>query len=267
MVNGERSEIKISPFVRLDLGLIIIHKKRRTKYNTRLHDFGIHRKDLISLFLKVAEVEAPDIVVGLLLQMYGGLRIGELLNLRYTDINIKDTGSHMPITFIVQDRWKEIFEGKKNIHLEQIKTEREQIVINSTFIRDYFNKYLKVRKDRVEIKSSALIINSKNYEAMRTQAYRYRFEKVKRKFLEIVKYTSEEDYVYLTSKPWSTHIGRGIYTNILTYEMSMDASATALARGDLSTESAATYIEKAENEHKLKEAMKILDEIHQKRQR
>lgn len=265
LVNDESYEIKTSPFTRLDLGLIIVHNKRRTKDNTRLHDFGIHRKDLINLFLKVAEVEEPDIVIGIVIQIFGGVRIGEVMNLRHTDINLRDEGSHMPITFEVKDRWSEIFEGKKNIHLEQIKTEREQIVINSSFIRDYFFKYLKIRKNRVDIDSNALIINSKTKEAMRSQAYRYKFEKVKKKFLEIVKYTSEEDYVYLTSKPWSTHIGRGIYTNILKFEMSMDASATALARGDLSEKSAATYIEKVENEHKLREAMKILDGMYEKR--
>lgn len=266
-INGESYESKSSPFARLDLGLIIVQNKRRVKDDTRLHDFGIHRKDLIDLFLKVAEIEAPDIVVGILLQMFAGLRIGEVLNLRYIDINMKERGSHMPITFEVQDRWSEIFAGKKNIYLEQIKTEREQVVINSTFVRDYFYQNLKIRENRKDIDSNALIINSKTKEAMRTQAYRYRFEKVKKKFLEIVKYTSEEDYVYLTSKPWSTHIGRGIYTNILKFEMSLDVATTALARGDLSEKSAATYIEKVENEQKLIEAIKVLDEIYEKRKK
>lgn len=89
-------------------------------------------------------------------------------------------------------------------------------------------------------------------------AYWERYTKIKDKFLEYVLEASEKDYLLLTSKPWSTHIGRGIYTNMLVFLLRWSASEVAIARGDSNIESAQSYIEEQNVKKKTEDAIEIL---------
>ncbi|RUS50876.1 hypothetical protein QI30_18955, partial [Kurthia sp. 3B1D] len=73
--------------------------------------------------------------------------------------------------------------------------------------------------------------------------YSRRFEKVKDAFLEsVLKSGNQQDYLLLTSNTWSTHIGRGIFTNIL-LDLGLSATQVALARGDRNINSALHYVD------------------------
>lgn len=74
-------------------------------------------------------------------------------------------------------------------------------------------------------------------------AYWERFTQVKKRFLEVVLEHDLEAYNFLVSKDWSTHIGRGIYTNMITFLLRWNPSEIAIARGDSCIDSALSYHE------------------------
>ena len=50
------------------------------------------------------------------------------------------------------------------------------------------------------------------------------------------------DYLFLTDKKWSTHIGRGIFTNFL-LQVGATIPEIAIARGDKNLSSVMSYVE------------------------
>ncbi|WP_260838900.1 hypothetical protein [Heyndrickxia oleronia] len=74
IVKGEKRTIIISPFDNFELGTEYPNKRESTQAikDRKLHDFGNGRLDLVNLFIRVAEIEAPDIALGIAFQCYGG---------------------------------------------------------------------------------------------------------------------------------------------------------------------------------------------------
>lgn len=91
----------ISQFKRLNLG-VPYPKKKNTPPN-RLHDFGHDRREYIGLFLKFIEIYSPEILLGVMLQFYGGLRAGEVVSLKICNILFNDKLSKQPITIEIKD--------------------------------------------------------------------------------------------------------------------------------------------------------------------
>jgi len=227
--------------------------------NRVLHDFGKERLDLIIQFIKISEYVAPDITLGIVFQFFGGLRRSEVINLITTSILSNDNG---PIMVNIADNWKLIFETKKSHLNEQVKNPRNQSIFKIPLVIEIFKKHKslneKIKKNHSKNNKYALFLSMNDGRAISGQMYSYKFNKVKEKFLKQILNENLEDYRYLTSKNWSSHIGRGIYTNLLAFTLGWNESEIAIARGDRSIESSKTYIEEMNIYKKTVECSNIL---------
>ena len=71
------------------------------------------------------------------------------------------------------------------------------------------------------------------------------------------------DYLFLKKYNWSTHIGRGIFTNLcLEYDLAKNAKELANLRGDFSELSAQPYIDEFK---KIKTINKSFEKISEER--
>ena len=254
----ERQQL-VSPFGRLDLEVLYPRGKNAKK--TVLHDFGSGRIDLVELFLNVAEIIEPDISLGVALQCLGGIRIGEVVNLKENSVREVQLSKYKPIIVDVRDNWRELFPDANNLIFEQVKNEREQIILRVEIVNRLLKTHSSRRTRKNNLNSQAMFIDSVSGKPIRGQAYRKRFNNIKKHFLEILLDRNIEDYNYLTSKPWSSHIGRGIYTNILVFNLKWTPSEVKLARGDASIESANAYIEESNLIELTNAAIKELDNL------
>ncbi|QTB25662.1 hypothetical protein [Lysinibacillus sphaericus] len=250
-----------SPFRYFEYDLLLPHKENKKSPSKRvLHDFGSNRMDLIIKFIRVSEIIAPEISFGIILQFFGGLRRGEVVNLTLNSIKF----DNVYLEVNIKDNFQMIFENKKSYLSEQVKTERTQVIFELPLVRNIYDKHLKRHKRIVEQSGNAnkyaLFLSTTNGAAISGAMYWYRFNKVKEKFLEVVAEDNIADYEFLISKNWSTHIGRGIYTNILTFMLNWNESEVAIARGDYSTESSKDYKEVKNVYEKIKECSKLVEE-------
>lgn len=71
--------IKLNVFDLNDID--VLYPKKNVKTNTKLKNFGDNRESLISDFILVALRIEPGIALGIALEMLGGLRRGEVVNL------------------------------------------------------------------------------------------------------------------------------------------------------------------------------------------
>ncbi|MGG4507094.1 hypothetical protein ABEP00_06270 [Heyndrickxia sporothermodurans] len=263
IVKGEKRTIIISPFDNFELGTEYPNKRESTQAikNRKLHDFGNGRLDLVNLFIKVAEIEAPDIALGIAFQFYGGLRRGEVVNLLRSSVKEPSENGSGEFTLNIQDNWKILFPDKELTVSEQVKKERIQAIFKVPIVLELNKKHkenlLRLER-RGKIKNKhALFCSIHTGKPITGMAYWERFTKVKDKFLEILE-PNEKDYQFLTSKSWSTHIGRGIYTNMLVFLLGWSASQVTVARGDSDIQSAQSYIEEQNVKKQTEEAVEII---------
>lgn len=244
---GTMKSVVDSPFNRLDFGVPYPKRERDSIIRKRkLHDFGYGRVDLINMFLRIAELVEPDIAFGIALQFYGGLRKGEVINLKINSVREEQYSSFIPLLVDIKDNWREIFKNKTVTNSEQVKFEREQIIFRVNIVDKLYKhhkEHLKAINNSKGNFNPALFKSSRTGKPICGQAYYRKFNNVKNKFLELVLESDIDDYNRLISKPWATHIGRGIFTNILVFELGWEPSEIALARGDASINSSATYVE------------------------
>ncbi|MCM3567560.1 hypothetical protein [Neobacillus mesonae] len=262
IVKGEKRTITISPFDNFELGTEYPNKRESTKAkDIKLHDFGNGRLDLVNLFIRVAEIEAPDIALGIAFQCYGGLRRGEVVNLLRSSVKEPNKNDSGEFTLNIQDNWKILFPDKELTVSEQVKKERIQAIFKVPIVLELYKKHKEnllrlERRGRIKNKH-ALFCSIHTGKPITGMAYWERFTKVKDKFLEILE-PNEKDYQFLTSKSWSTHIGRGIYTNMLVFLLGWSASQVAIARGDSNIQSAQDYIEEQNVKKQTEEAVEII---------
>ncbi|RID85311.1 hypothetical protein D1953_10835 [Peribacillus asahii] len=263
-INGARVLTTISPFDNLELGTEYPNRRESTQRikDRRLHDFGNGRLDLVNLFIRVAELEASDIALGVAFQCYGGLRRGEVVNLLRSSVKEPNKNGSGDFTINIQDNWRILFPSKELMVSEQVKKERIQAIFKVPIVLELYEKHKEnllrlERKGKIKNKH-ALFCSIHTGRPITGMAYWERFTKVKNKFLDILLETNEKDYQFLTSKSWSTHIGRGIYTNMLVFLLGWSASEVAIARGDSNIQSAQSYIEEQNVKKQTEEAIEIL---------
>lgn len=91
--------------------------------------------------------------------------------------------------------------------------------------------------------SDALFVN-RNGQSMTGSSYRYHFNKAKNVFITQLRNSinpvDRSNASKLENYEWSTHIGRGIFTNLLAEEAT-NPYDIALPRGDASIESSIVY--------------------------
>jgi len=218
--------------------------KKRTKL--KLKDFGKNRYELMTLFIQVARKVSPDIALGICFQFYGGLRRGEVVNIITSNLHVTPRES---LIVNIMDNRKILFP-----HLEDTSSEFPkrtnyltpnlctQMIIDTPLVWEVYFNHMNYLKNISSNNNSAVFIN-KDGNPMSGKVYDRRFKKVKKHFLaELLKQGRYEDYVLLSESYWSTHIGRGIYSNIL-FDMNLTPTQIAIARGDTNINSSMEYVD------------------------
>ena len=226
---------------------------------------------LWQLFLKASEKVAPNITLGIAFQLFGGLRRGEVINLALEDIiheikrdplGIKKDSTKMDI--VIKDRQMEFFIGR-NVDLSKcgVKQPGEQQIFNfNGKLYDYYNNHIESRNKILaqnSVTTSALFVDN-NGLPMSGKQFEQNWTRVKNKFLKILEEDSFKHYNELTNEVrWSTHIGRGIFTNLcLGYGLAKDVRTLANLRRDAKTTSSQPYID---NFYISKQIVKSLEHI------
>ncbi|HFK1463302.1 hypothetical protein OCD79_00190 [Bacillus wiedmannii] len=239
-----------SPFYDLELGTI--YPGRDEKISNKLVDFGDNRYDLVLRFIKIAQDVASDIALGICFQFFGGIRVGEVVNITKDAIdspyywNEKDLGNEKFIIKI-RDRHEQLFSNKKNLQHEQVKCPRNQALLVNPVLSSVYKNHKellnKMLKQGITTNNKALFISPKTGNPITGKAYKDRFQKIKKEFLkQLSEECKTEDYLFLTDKDWSTHIGRGVFTNFL-LQIGATIPEIAIARGDKNINSALAYVE------------------------
>lgn len=203
-------------------------------------------------FLMHAIRNKEDITLGIYFQIVGGLRKGEVVNLTLDSI---EYAMNRRAYLKVIDRQSELF-GEINTTTDcQVKRERKQPLLKSEKLFSIiYEQHMKLRNSRLSKNkyshdNNAMFINDEG-NPMTGKVYANRFNSLKESFIEKLKNIENEDGIfireldlaYLEGSDWSTHICRGIYTNLL-IKMGLTKEQIRVLRGDKSEKSLNNYID------------------------
>ena len=241
-VNRRNKEIIMTPFY---------HPSFDTQYPTtdtpvknKLKDFGDNperRNKLVYEFLEEARRVSPDIVFGIALEIFSGIRRGEVVNL---------TSATVPTDFLsgsnyiaILDNQVRLFKHLKNSIKEQVKRPRLQPVLPSAYLRELYEAHMKMNAKVKKHNPFAFFVDEKG-RTISGGTFERKFAKVKYAYIDRLANTPGRysDFKMFDDAIWGTHIGRGIFTNFL-YDMGLDDRQMAIARGDKNTQSAKEYID------------------------
>ncbi|MCC2447232.1 site-specific integrase [Bacillus cereus] len=212
----------------------IVNKKSRAPEKIR----RLADEHIIPFIATAIEV-APDIVLGIYICFFGGLRASEVLSIKRSEIKTKGVkGEHGLILKLTTDI--KYAKGSNN----RVKTPGNQGVQAYQdllgFLYQFHLTYFQEPKDG----SDSLLVDKRG-NAMQYQTFRNRFNKVKDAFIkQLANSKSVTDKIYATnylSLPWNSHIGRGTYSNLVA-EQCNNLLELMLARRDSSASSALPYL-------------------------
>lgn len=215
---------------------IIYNKKEISK---RIHDF---KPELIIPFIETAFHETPRIALGVYYQIFGGLRVGEVVNV--SQEGIYNVGAYGEFGQIIKIEDKSFRPDLNTISGKgEVKVNRGQVIFSyRSLLKKLYSNH--IGQFKAKNGSNALFVNSDG-NAMTGGSYEYYFKKLKRIFIERLEESEEillKTYAnYLKTCEWSTHIGRGIFTNLMA-EYTDNILEVAIARGDKNLNSSLTYM-------------------------
>ncbi|MDY0409810.1 hypothetical protein [Paracerasibacillus soli] len=128
--------VEINPFDDIELGTIFVGKDERVK--SMLSDFGTNRYSLTIKLINIARNIAPDIVLGICFQFFGGLRRSEVVNL--TRQNIKEQGNGLILE--IRDNQELLFPDIKNTSHIQVKNPRNQSLLMNNLMLNIYKEHL-----------------------------------------------------------------------------------------------------------------------------
>ncbi|MBT2641284.1 hypothetical protein J7I80_03450 [Bacillus sp. ISL-41] len=204
----------------------------------RIHDF---KTELIIPFIETAYNETNPIALGVYYQFFGGIRMGEIVNI--TKSNIRNIGSFGEFGQIVK-----ITDTNLRTDLTttsgtgEVKKNRSQPIFPyRSLLKKLYNNHLKMYRNT---DTDALFLN-RDGNPMSGESYRKAFKNLQILFVENLKKSNDiriSTYGhYLDSMKWSTHIGRGVFSNLLA-EYTDNVLEVAVSRGDSNLNSSLTYI-------------------------
>lgn len=234
----------------------------------KLKDFGKNRFSLVPLFVQTANEVAPDIALGICFEFFGGLRRGEVVNITRANIHEKPRKS---LVIDIRDNRKKLFSRLKDTSNEYPKRlryldpslARQQIYTNELVWRVY---YQHLKQMDIDLKNGKLntykmfqpLFYDSYGQPMSAKVFEKRFKEVKKAFLEKIK--MHEDYLLFKESSWSTHIGRGCFTNLL-MDLGFSVTQIAIARGDTNIDSAMEYVDSKLSHEATKTAMNLLNNL------
>jgi site-specific recombinase XerD len=200
----------------------------------------------IPLFFELAILYAHPIVFGLYLQMFGGLRAGEVVNLSRTQFKRRVKQGDFILN--IKDRtYRDDLKDSSGANF--VKKARHQTLLK---VKDWadvlYHDHIEYYGVKDTSRSGALFIN-RDGNPMAGKSYYQYFDKLKRVFIEfLTKHGDAEDKLvanHLRISNWGSHIGRGTFTNLVAEETD-NILELAFMRGDSDIMSALPYMAKTE---------------------
>lgn len=183
------------------------------KYDNKIEKLVDLSWEHIQLFINLCKKYTPDITFGVILGIMGGLRQGEIVNLRFEDIYLYKDKNLMRANIKFRP---ELFEGR-NLTASGVKRPRQQAILNMDGnLYNYYENHINYRMEKLlekETNTSALFVDSKG-RAMTGYTFMQRFKKLKTKFLEIIEHEDYTTWAKYNDFKWGTHICRGMFTNL-----------------------------------------------------
>jgi integrase len=208
---------------------------------------------LVMFFIDLAKIHTKEIVFGLYLQVCGGLRISEVVSITWGDIEpVGMSGENGFIINLGENR--RMRSDLLNYHINTgIKSPRKQVILPFGDLQiDLYRNHKNIYYLKDKSGMNALFVNNKNLP-MTNKNYRDRFNKLKKIFLKALIDKSNNDndinllaYINkLSTEDWSTHIFRGIYSNIVSSH-AKSLIEMMVMRGDRSMDASLPYVQTSE---------------------
>src|SRR5699024_5427385 len=250
----------VNPFDDIDLGTIIIGKDDTV--STALVDFGSNRYYLTIKLIKIAQLVAPDIALGICFQFFGGLRRSEVINLTRDSIQLRGNGTE-GIILKVRDKQRDLFSHIKNSSHLHVKNPTNRALRIHDMLLSIYRPDIEWLNQHNKIKNAnALFISEHTGDPITGKQYYTKFMKAKEEFLKQLSHEENvEDYLLLSENDWSTHIGRGVFTNFL-LDIGLNVTQIAIARGDSNINSALAYVDEKTALHNMNQAINYIREAY-----
>lgn len=216
---------------------------------------------LIIPFIEMAYEVSNPIAFGVWMQIFGGLRIGDVVNLRHQDIStIGGSYGEQGLRLEINERHlrEDIYDSSGSTG---VKKPGSRVVFNySTWVPTLYRNHIRLYKPAND--SDALFVN-RNGMAMTGDVYRYHFTKLKHAFINKLREHGGTECMmmalHLETHTWSSHIGRGLFSNMLA-KTTNNPALLARYRGDDDLTSAITYL--GDSEITYKEIEKAISDFH-----
>ena len=208
---------------------------------------GLHhlKPEFIFPFLETAIRIDESIALGIYFEFFGGLRGSEVVLCKYSQISKTKIGNSTCITILLKD--DDLRPDTKTGFIAKAKKNRKQYIYdigNGTL-----NKLFENHKKKFKAAGIDAMFLDANGNPMTSITYRNRFNKVRDAFIKSLldseELTNRSYGLFLKSQNWSTHIGRGIFSN-LTAENATNVVEIATMRGDSNLSSALPYVSDTE---------------------
>lgn len=202
----------------------------------------------LPLLLEIAIIKTNPIVLGLYLQLFGGLRVSEVINIKRTQFARTVNKGDFLLNIESRNMRTDL---KGSSGGGYAKKQRRQLIIQ---IKDWgdilYRQHLDLYKESNSLSDyspkGALFVNSQG-RALSEPSYRYYFKKLKQEFCDhLFKYGDADEKLvanHLRIIDWNTHIGRGTFTNMIT-EQTDNIAEVAFIRGDSNLMSCLPYLAK-----------------------
>lgn len=203
----------------------------------RLHDMDL---TVVTLMFDIACRYTPRIVLGLYFQIFGGLRKSEVVSCRYSGLHFNPDSAENALFVDVYD--VDLRPELKSAFIDTAKINRKQKII---YIRSMYTQFYEINKEQTAGNISDAIFLNANGKPMTEDSYYYYFTKLKKILIDTLKSSNNFDAqmygIFLSNNNWATHIGRGIYSNLVA-ENADTVAQIARARGDHSLDSSLPYL-------------------------
>ncbi len=204
---------------------------------------AIHEIDMayLPMFFDTARDITPDIYLGIFFQFAGGLRASEIVSVEYNSIRfIRDSGT-FALALKLED--KDLRPDLSCAFISKVKRNRTQVVL--PIFGDRLEQAYETHKKLYSKENISAVFVDKNGNPMTVNTYWKRFNRVKKEFIkrlyECPNMEAQMYAVFLESYRWSTHIGRGTYSNIVAQNVN-NIGEIAIMRGDSSLSSSLPYL-------------------------
>jgi len=212
----------------------------------------------IPMLLEVAIAVAKPIALGLYFQLFGGLRVSEIVNLKRTQVARRMQEGDFILQLQNQNFRTDL---KEHASVKKVRTQRV-LEINDwghSLFRDHIQLYKPLDGN------NALFVN-RDGNALSQRSYRQYFQKVKDHFIALLENHGDNDQKLLAKHlkymKWSTHIGRGTFTNMVA-EDAENPYEIAHLRGDSNINSSLTYMVSTERiQRKIEEKFSNMHEVY-----